>query len=222
MAAPKRTSPSPSPSTPNTATAGPNKRGVQRVQENSDSDDDVVFVGTQRSKGKGKATARSRSTKTKNVPEYYPGSDDALSPEEEEEQAPRTRSTPRAATRNTRAKVGRGGRALPIVDEDESVEDFGAAMAAIPDDVDDSVDVDSTMKSSGRPAAKKTAVTRARAPSVTGSSRRSESVVPATATPSQATTSRSSAAARKRVRNDSDSDDDVAFKGFGGAKRGRR
>lgn len=177
---------------PPPAGASVRKRVTQRRQQNSDSEDEIAFVPTQRSKGKAAVKGRG----TKNIPEYYPESEDAVS---EQEMA-------RPPPRRTR------GKALPIVDEDDG-EDFGDAIAAIPD-ADDSPDEGSTMKSSG--ASRKG--TKARAPSVP--TRRSESVAPSSVSRSQAT---GRTATRKRDRADSDSDDGVAFKGFaGGKKRAKR
>lgn len=170
----------------------------------------------------------------KAVPEYYPDEQIHVDDEEEDELESPPRSGRRAAptkasvsvtsktapTRPVRAK-GKG-RAKVVESDGDSGEDFGAALAAIPDVPDSDSDLDdSTIKSSAptRSLAPRrqtsTRVAGKRATSVS-STRRSASRAPSVA-PSQRTTR----GTQKRSRGDSDSDDDVAFKGFG-SKRTRR
>lgn len=163
------------------------------ARQNVSSDDDIVFVPTQKSKAKSMAKASARK---KDVPEYYPESEDPVSEDE----------VARPAPRRTRGR-------LAAAAEDDA-EDFGDAMAAIPD-ADDSVG-DSTLKSSAQPAEK---VSRRRAGTTKVSTRRSASTVP----PTERSPTAKGTGARKRGRVGSDSDDGVSFKGFaGGKKRLRR
>lgn len=138
---------------------------------------------------KAKAKAKAKATPRKKVvPEYYPESDN---PESEEEIV-------RPPPRRTR------GKTTAVIEDD--VEDFGDAMAAIPD-VDDSVE-DTTLESSGPPARnvgrRKTGTASAAPPANRGRKT-------------------SGTAAKKRARAESDSSDAVTFRGSAaGKKRSKR
>lgn len=185
-----------SPSPPS-APAAPTKFGTRLAQHRiSSDDDDIGFVPTQRAKAKSKAKA---PTRTKVVTEYYPEPEDAVS-EEEVVRFPR---------RKTR------GRSAVVVEND--TEDFGAAMAAIPD-LDDSVD-DNTLKSSGDGRSARNAGTR-QTDTTSVSTRRSARVV---SPPTDQIPVTSRTGVRKRGRADSDSDDGISFKGFAASnKRSKR
>lgn len=207
-----------------------------------ESDDDEVAFGAVAAKAMARR-GKGKQASVDNIPEYYPSESEGGVPgrralddevdELEDDIVPRRRAptqssaakpkpTRKAAATSKKATSTRGKGKSKVVESDDSAEDFGAALAAIPEvdiadsDSDIEMQVESSTIKSSAPAAtaKKPQTARSRAATST-TTRRSVSVVS-----SQATSTRGKRTRAAIAESDSD-DDDVAFKGFA-AKRARR